>query len=168
MQQWRHPVSIVTKGALVLRDLDVLTDLAKGQLASVTISLTTLDNSLKTTLEPRAAGPAARLRCMRELSAAGVPVGVLMAPVIPGLNDDEIEAIAQASAAAGARRIGYVLLRLPFEVKDLFREWLDTHQPERAGRVMKLLRGHARRSRLRRTVGTASRTGDGTAGGAGC
>jgi len=87
-----------------------------------------------------AAGPAARLRCVRELSAAGIPVSVLMAPVIPGINDEEIEAIAAASAQAGARSIGYVLLRLPYEVKDLFREWLDTHAPEKAGRVMKLIR----------------------------
>jgi len=104
------------------------------------MSITTLDNQLKTTLEPRAAGPAARLKCVRELTAAGVPVGVLVAPVIPGLNDDEIETIAAASAAAGARNMGYVLLRLPFEVKDLFREWLDTHVPDKAGRVMTLVR----------------------------
>jgi DNA repair photolyase len=138
--EWRHPVSIVTKGALILRDVDLLAELATLSLVSVKISLTTLDNSLKTTLEPRAAGPAARLRCIRELTSAGIPVGVLMAPVIPGLNDTEIEDIAAASAAAGARSIGYVLLRLPYEVKDLFKEWLDTHAPERAGRVMQLLR----------------------------
>jgi len=137
---WRHPVSIVTKGALVLRDIDLLRDMAALDLASVTLSITTLDNGLKTSLEPRAAGPAARLRCVRELSAAGIPVSVLMAPVIPGINDEEIEAIAAASAQAGARSIGYVLLRLPYEVKDLFREWLDTHAPEKAGRVMKLIR----------------------------
>ena len=137
---WRHPVSIVTKGALVMRDIDLLRDLATLGLASVTISLTTLDNKLKTTLEPRAAGPAARLRCIRELSAAGIPVGVLMAPVIPGLNDDEIEDIAAASAEAGARSIGYVLLRLPYEVKDLFKEWLETHAPEKAQRVTSLIR----------------------------
>ncbi len=138
--EWRHPVAIVTKGALVLRDLDLLRDLATHGLASVTVSLTTLDNQLKATLEPRAAGPAARLRCIRELSAAGIPVGVLMAPVIPGLNDEEIENIAAASAAAGARSIGYVLLRLPYEVKDLFREWLETHAPEKSARVMGLIR----------------------------
>jgi len=138
--EWRHPVSIVTKGTLILRDVDLLAELATLSLVSVKISLTTLDNSLKTTLEPRAAGPAARLRCIRELTSAGIPVGVLMAPVIPGLNDTEIEDIAAASAAAGARSIGYVLLRLPYEVKDLFKEWLDTHAPERAGRVMQLLR----------------------------
>jgi len=138
--EWRHPVSIVTKGALILRDLDLLREFAAHGLASVWMSITTLDNQLKTTLEPRAAGPAARLKCVRELAAVGVPVGVLVAPVIPGLNDDEIETIAAACAAAGARNIGYVLLRLPFEVKDLFREWLDTHVPEKAGRVMALLR----------------------------
>jgi DNA repair photolyase len=140
MHDWRHPVTIVTKGALVLRDLDILTAMAAQGLAQVTVSITTLDNHLKTTLEPRAAGPTARLRCVRELSAAGVPVGVLMAPVIPGINDDEIEAVAAAVAQAGARRLGYVLLRLPYELKDLFREWLDAHAPEKAGRVMRLLR----------------------------
>ena len=138
--EWRHPVSIVTKGALILRDVDLLAELAALGLVSVAISLTTLDNTLKTTLEPRAAGPAARLRCIRELASAGIPVGVMMAPVIPGLNDTEIEDIAAASADAGARSIGYVLLRLPYEVKDLFKEWLDIHAPERAGRVMQLLR----------------------------
>ena len=115
---WRHPVAIVTKGALVLRDIDLLAELAAHGLTSVGISLTTLDNKLKTTLEPSAAGPAARLRCMRELTAAGIPVGVLMAPVIPGINDHEIEDIAAAAAEAGARSITYVLLRLPYEVKD--------------------------------------------------
>jgi DNA repair photolyase len=138
--EWRHPVSVVTKGALILRDLDLLREFAKDDLVSVWLSITSLDNRLKTTLEPRAAGPAARLKCVRELSKAGVPVGVLMAPVIPGLNDDEIETVVAASAAAGARNMGYVLLRLPFEVKDLFKEWLDTHVPEKAGRVMKLVR----------------------------
>ncbi len=137
---WKHPVAIVTKGALVLRDIDLLAELATQGLASVGISLTTLDNKLKTTLEPRAAGPAARLRCVRELTAAGVPCGILMAPVIPGINDHEIEDIAEAAAAAGARSITYVLLRLPYEVKDLFKEWLETHAPDRAGRVMGLLR----------------------------
>ena len=138
--EWRHPVSIVTKGALVLRDIDLLAELAGHGLAAVMISLTTLDNRLKATLEPRAAGPTARLRCIRELRAAGVPVGVLMAPVVPALNDAEIEAIAEAAAGAGASSIGYVLLRLPHEVRDLFLEWLNAHCPERAGRVMKLLR----------------------------
>jgi len=140
LAEWRHPVTIVTKGALVLRDLDILQPMAAQGLAQVTVSITTLDNRLKTTLEPRAAGPAARLRCVRELKAAGVPVSVLMAPVIPGLNDDEIEDVAAAVADAGARSLGYVLLRLPYELKDLFREWLDAHVPDKAGRVMKLLR----------------------------
>lgn len=140
LRDWRHPVSIVTKGALVLRDLDLLSEMAAQGLASVTMSITSLDNTLKTSLEPRAAAPAARLRCVRELSAAGIPVSVLMAPVIPGVNDDEIEAVAAASAEAGARSLGYVVLRLPYEVKDLFREWLDTHVPEKAARVMSIIR----------------------------
>jgi DNA repair photolyase len=138
--EWRHPVSIVTKGALILRDIDLLAALAKQGLASVMISVTTLDNRLKATLEPRTAGPAARLRCIRELASAGVPVGVLMAPVIPALNDAEIESIVAAAADAGAGSIGYVLLRLPHEVRDLFVEWLQAHQPQRAARVMNLLR----------------------------
>ncbi len=137
---WRHPVSIVTKGALILRDIDLLGELAAAGLASVMISVTTLDNGLKTTLEPRTAGPAARIKCIRELSAAGIPVGVLMAPVIPGLNDAEIEAICAASAAAGAQSINYVALRLPYDVKELFKQWLDTHVPDKAARVMALVR----------------------------
>jgi DNA repair photolyase len=159
--EWRHPVSIVTKGALILRDLDLLAALAEQGLASVMISVTTLDGRLKATLEPRSAGPAARLRCVRELNAAGVPVGVLMAPVIPALNDAEIEAIAEAAAAAGASSIGYVLLRLPHEVRDLFVEWLNVHQPQRAGRVMKLLR-EMRGGRDYDSTWGARQTGTGT------
>jgi len=132
----RHPVSIVTKGQLVLRDLDLLAALAEQGLAKVAVSLTTMDNALKGTLEPRAAGPSARLRMIRELSAAGVPTGVMVAPVIPFLNDHELEAMVAAAAEAGAREAGYVLLRLPLEVKGLFEDWLDTHYPLKARRVM--------------------------------
>ncbi len=135
-----HPVSIVTKGQLILRDLDLLGELARRGLVSVAVSLTTLDNELKARLEPRAAGPAARLRVLRELSSAGVPTGVMVAPVIPFLNDHEIEAMVQAAAEAGARSANYILLRLPLEVKDLFEEWLNVHYPLRAERVMNAIR----------------------------
>ncbi len=135
----RHPVTVVTKGALVLRDLDLLTDLARDGLASVAVSVTSLDVELKRTLEPRAASPAARLRAVKELNAAGVPTGVLVAPVIPALNDHEMEAILEAAAAAGAPWAGYVLLRLPYEIKDLFREWLAEHYPQRAAHVMSVI-----------------------------
>ncbi|HEU4616498.1 MAG TPA: PA0069 family radical SAM protein [Gammaproteobacteria bacterium] len=137
----RHPVSVITKSALVLRDLDLLADLARDGLAGVAISLTTLSAETKRTLEPRAASPQARLRAVRELNEAGVPTGIMVAPVIPAITDHELEAILEAAASAGARWAGYVLLRLPYEVKDLFREWLDAHFPERASHVMSLVRG---------------------------
>ncbi|MDE0444503.1 MAG: PA0069 family radical SAM protein [Gammaproteobacteria bacterium] len=136
----RHPVSIVTKGALILRDLDILRELAGLSLVSVGISITTLDNELKTKLEPRTASPGARLRVVRELKAADVPVGVMLAPVIPFINDHEIETIVARSAEAGAEFIGYVMLRLPFEVKDLFVEWLQEHYPFKAEHVMSRVR----------------------------
>jgi DNA repair photolyase len=136
----RHPVTVVTKSALVLRDLDLLTQLAQQGLASVALSVTTLDAELKRRLEPRAASPLARLRTLRELSAAGVPCGVLVAPVIPALTDHELEGILAAAAEAGVRWAGYVLLRLPYEIKDLFTEWLAQHYPERAEHVMSLIR----------------------------
>ena len=132
----RHPVMLVTKGGLIERDLDLLADLARDGLARVTLSLPTLDAPLKRILEPRAASAGARLRLMRQLKDAGVPVGVLVAPVIPVLTDHEIERVLEASAAAGASSAGYVMLRLPHEVKTLFREWLDAHFPDSAGHVM--------------------------------
>ncbi len=135
----RHPVTVITKGALVLRDLDLLSDLARDGLAGVAVSVTSLDVELKRTLEPRAASPAARLRAVKELNAAGVPAGVLVAPVIPALTDHELEAILEAAAAAGAPWAGYVLLRLPYEIKDLFREWLAEHYPQRAAHVMSVI-----------------------------
>ena len=137
---YRHPVTIVTKGSLILRDLDVLRELAAQNLASVAVSVTTLDNSLKTKLEPRTASPAARLRMVRELHGAGVPVGVMMAPVIPAINDSEIEAVVAQAAEAGASFVGYVMLRLPYEVKDLFVEWLAEHYPLKAEHVMNRVR----------------------------
>ena len=136
----RHPVTVLTKSALVLRDLDLLTELAGQGLASVGISVTTQDNELKRTLEPRAASPAARLRALKALSEAGVPTGVMVAPVIPALTDHELEGILAAAAEAGVRWAGYVLLRLPYEIKDLFAEWLAEHYPQRAEHVMSLIR----------------------------
>jgi DNA repair photolyase len=136
----RHPVSIISKSALVLRDLDLLTDLARDGLVSVAISITTLSAATKRSLEPRTASPQARLRVVRELNAAGVPTGVMVAPVIPAITDHEMEAILEAAAAAGARSAGYVLLRLPHEIKDLFRDWLTEHFPDRAAHVMSLIR----------------------------
>ncbi len=136
----RHPVSIITKSALILRDLDVLKDLARDGLAGVAVSVTTLDADLKRVMEPRAASPHARLRTRATLSAAGIPTSVMAAPMIPALNDHELEAILEAAAGAGARWAGYVLLRLPYEIKDLFREWLAEHYPDRAAHVMSLIR----------------------------
>ena len=135
----RHPVSIVTKSTLIVRDLDLLVDLARDGLVSVTLSITSLDDDIKRTLEPRAASPRARLRVVEQLSQAGVPVGVLVAPVIPAITDHEMENILDAARRAGASRAGYVLLRLPHEVKTLFREWLAAHYPDRAKHVMSLI-----------------------------
>ena len=136
----RHPVTVITKGALVLRDLDLLGALARDNLVRVGISITTLDEQLKRTMEPQAASPAARLRVVRELTAAGVPTGVLVAPVIPALTDHEMEQIVYAAAQAGAGWASYILLRLPYEVNGLFREWLQTHYPDRAPHVLSLIR----------------------------
>ncbi|MFO1409329.1 MAG: PA0069 family radical SAM protein [Steroidobacteraceae bacterium] len=135
-----HPCTIVTKGVLVLRDLDLLAALARQRLVRVFLSITTLDAELKRTLEPRAAAPEARLRTLRELHAAGVPVGVLVAPVIPAVNDAEIERIVELAAAAGASSAACMPLRLPHEVAGLFRDWLQAHLPERAAHVMSLVR----------------------------
>jgi DNA repair photolyase len=135
----RHPVSIVTKGALVVRDIDILVDLARDNLVGVTVSITSLDAEMKRTLEPRAASPLARFRAVQQLSQAGVPVGILVAPVIPALTDHEMEHIMEAAVERGARWAGYVMLRLPHEVKDLFREWLSEHYPQRASHVMSLI-----------------------------
>lgn len=139
LQRCQHPVSIVTKGSLIERDLDVLAEMASKNLVSVALSITTLRNELKRTLEPRAASPAARLRVVKSLSEAGVPVTVMVAPVIPLLTDYELEHILEAAFTAGARRAGYLLVRLPFEVKQLFRDWLNAHEPLKAQHVMSLL-----------------------------
>ena len=136
----RHPVSIVTKSQLILRDADVLAELAGLGLVNVMVSVTTLSNELKVKLEPRTASPAARLRTIERLHGRGVPVGAMAAPMIPFINDGELEAIVARAAAAGARAVRYVLLRLPLEVKDLFEAWLAEHYPLRAERVMSAVR----------------------------
>jgi DNA repair photolyase len=135
-----HPVGIVTKSALVLRDLDILTRMAKRDLVKVAISVTTLDPKLARVMEPRAATPPRRLGALRELVKAGVPASALVAPVIPAINDAEIERILEAIAETGVRNAGYVLLRLPLELKDLFREWLIENFPDRYRHVINLIR----------------------------
>ncbi|BCJ90177.1 radical SAM protein [Terrihabitans soli] len=136
----KHPVGIVTKSALVQRDIDILAPMAADNLARVAISITTLDPKLARTLEPRAPTPPKRLETIKALTDAGIPVTVMMAPVIPALNDEEIERVLDAAKAAGATGAGYVLLRLPYEIKDLFQEWLREHRPERANHVMSLVK----------------------------
>ena len=135
-----HPVGIVTKSALVMRDIDVLSRMASKGLARVALSVTTLDRKLARTMEPRAATPERRLEAIRALSDAGIPVSVMVAPVIPGLNDHEIERILDSVKAAGADAAGYVMLRLPIEVSPLFRDWLLRHYPDRYRHVMSLVR----------------------------
>ncbi|MFY2644198.1 PA0069 family radical SAM protein [Achromobacter insuavis] len=136
MLETRHPVTIVTKNALVARDLDLLAALAEHKLVVVYMSITTLDADMARTLEPRAAAPWRRLEAVRNLTAAGVPVGVLVAPVIPFINDDSMEHILQESKAAGAHYASYTVIRLPWEVKTLFEDWLNAHFPDRAQRVL--------------------------------
>ncbi|MFP5505192.1 MAG: PA0069 family radical SAM protein [Gammaproteobacteria bacterium] len=140
LREHAHPVTLVTKAALIERDLDLLAELARDDLVQVMVSITTLDRDLARTLEPRAAAPQRRLETLRRLSAAGVPAGVLVAPLIPVLTDAELETILSEARRAGARAAGYVLLRLPHEVKDLFRDWLARHAPLKAEHVMRRLR----------------------------
>ena len=140
LDRYNHPVSIVTKSAGVLRDLDILTSLAGRKLVRVFLSVTTLDPALARVMEPRAATPARRLQTIAELTRAGVPAGVLAAPMIPGLNDAELEKVLEASSRAGARHGGYVLLRLPHELRQLFEAWIGEHFPDRAKHVLNLIR----------------------------
>jgi DNA repair photolyase len=139
LERARHPVGIVTKSAGIVRDIDILSRMAAEGLAKVAISVTTLDRMLARAMEPRAATPPKRLEAIGKLAAAGIPTTVMVAPIVPALNDPEIEAILEAAHAAGAREAGYVLLRLPLELKILFREWLATEFPDRADRVLHLL-----------------------------
>jgi DNA repair photolyase len=135
-----HPVGIVTKSALVTRDIDILADMAKKNLAKVALSITTLDPKLARAMEPRAATPSKRLETVRALSEAGIPTAVMVAPIVPAINDSEIERILDAAKAAGAESAGYVMLRMPFEIKDLFREWLREHFPAKEKHVISLVR----------------------------
>jgi DNA repair photolyase len=140
MLEARQAVGVITKNVLVLRDADVLGQLGRERLAHVYLSITTLDAQLARQLEPRTASPQAKLRAIRELSAAGVPVGVMTAPIIPGLNDQEIPSILAAAKEAGAASAGYVLLRLPFAVRPIFEDWVTSHYPEKADRILALIR----------------------------
>ena len=140
LARFNHPVGIVTKNALVTRDIDILGPMAERGLAKVAISITTLDRKLARSMEPRASTPEKRLEAIRKLTEAGIPVSVLVAPVIPAINDHEIEQILAAAKAAGAREAGYVLLRLPLEVRDIFSQWLVTNHPDKARHVLSLVR----------------------------
>src|SRR5690349_5612596 len=136
----RHPIFIITKNALVTRDIDVLSELARHRCIAVHVSVTTLDTELGGVMEPRASRPAARLRAIEQLAGAGVPVGVMVAPVIPGLTDHEMPAILEAVAGAGATSAGYVPLRLPFALKELFDNWLQRHFPDRRNKILNRIR----------------------------
>ncbi len=140
MQRFKQPFSIITKSVLIARDADILGDMGRQGLASAFVSITTLDRKLARAMEPRASTPAKRLEAISRLAEAGCPVGVGFAPVIPGLNDHELEAVLEAAQKAGATSAMYVTLRLPLEIKDLFREWLADARPDRAARVMSLIR----------------------------
>lgn len=139
LHECRHPVTITTKSALVERDVEILAEMARGRLAQVQISITTLNGRLARALEPRAAAPGRRLETIQRLSEAGIPVTVLMAPIIPALTDAEIERLLAQAARAGASHAGYVMLRLPLELEELFREWLEAHVPQRARHVLSRL-----------------------------
>jgi DNA repair photolyase len=140
MQRWRHPTALITKSQLVIRDLDILGPMAERGLAKAAISVTTLERRIARVMEPRAAAPHRRIEAIRALAEAGVPATVMVAPIIPGINDSEIEAILEEAARAGATGAGYVVLRLPLEIKDLFRDWLQRYFPDRATRVMNIVR----------------------------
>ncbi|MBV9015979.1 MAG: PA0069 family radical SAM protein [Alphaproteobacteria bacterium] len=139
LREFHHPVTIVTKGALVQRDIDILSDMARENLAVVTVSVTTLDRDLARVMEPRAATPERRIETIAALASAGIPAGVLSAPMIPALNDREMEAILARAREAGASVAGYTLLRLPLELKALFKEWLETHAPQKSAHVVSLV-----------------------------
>ena len=140
LQRFNHPLGITAKSDLVLRDLDILAPMAAKGLAAVAVSVTTLNGTLARTLEPRCPRPSKRLEAIRQLSDAGVPVSVMVAPLIPGLNDHEMEDILAAAMDAGAVAAEYILLRLPLEIHALFEEWLQAHVPDRAAKVMTLIR----------------------------
>lgn len=140
LADFRNPVSVITKNHLITRDVDLLSELASDGAASANVSVTTLDSGLHRVMEPRTSTPARRLEAIERLAAAGVPVGVMVAPVIPGLTDHELPSILTAAAEAGATRAGFIILRLPHGVKELFAEWIETHFPERASKVLGRIR----------------------------
>jgi DNA repair photolyase len=140
LAQCDHPLTIVTKSALIERDIDLLAPMARKNLVKAFVSITTLDHRLARTLEPRAASPSRRVDTLRALAAAGIPCGVMVAPLIPALTDSSLEAVLEAGAAAGASMAGWILLRLPNEVRPLFKEWLAAHQPRRAEHVISIIR----------------------------
>jgi len=136
----QHPFNIITKSSLIERDIDLIAGATSRQQASIAVSITTLDRSLARHMEPRAAAPQRRLEIIRQLSAAGIPVAVMVAPLIPALTDSELETILEQAREAGAQHAGYVLLRLPHELKEMFQDWLTTHEPLKAGHVLNLIR----------------------------
>ena len=137
--RYKHPVNIITKSHLISRDLDLLSELAEDGLCSVAMSIPTLDPGLKRIMEPRIPSAASRLKALKQLTSKGIPVSVLVAPVIPAINDHEIEAILEVAATAGAKQARYIFLRLPHELKELFSDWLQTHFPDRAEHVVSLI-----------------------------
>ncbi len=159
LERFNHPVCIVTKSALVLRDLDILARMAANNLVRVYISITTLDPTLALAMEPRAASPARRLAVIASLAQAGIPAGVLASPMIPGLNDAEVEQILAQAAAAGATSAGSLLLRLPHEIGQLFTDWLNQHMPDRAGHILGLIR-QSRIGRLNDSTSTGGPQAD--------
>jgi DNA repair photolyase len=159
--KFRNPIGILTKNRLVTRDIDLLSGLARHQAAAVNLSVTTLDAKLQRILEPRTSPPAARLDAMKQLRAAGIPTGVMVAPVIPGITDHEIPAIVEACAKAGAQFAGYVLLRLPWAVAPLFERWLDEHFPERKAKVLARIRHTRGGERLYDSRWRKRQTGEG-------
>ena len=140
LRDFKHPVGIVTKGTLIERDLDILRDMASEELVKVGVSVTSLDLRVSRLMEPRAPSPDRRLRMIERLSSEGIPVRLMVSPVVPGLTDHEVERIIGAGAAAGAKAVSWIMLRLPLEVSELFQEWLATHFPDRAHKVMSLIR----------------------------
>jgi len=140
LNEFRNPLGIVTKGFLVTRDIDLLSEMAKLNLAAVFVSITSLRSEIATKMEPRASSPARRLEAIAKLSRAGIPVGVMVAPIVPGLTDHEIPSILKAAADAGAITCGYTLIRLPFAVKDIFAEWLTNHFPDRKDKILNRIR----------------------------
>ena len=157
LDRTNHPVGIVTKSALVTRDIDILARMADRQLAKVAVSVTTLDLSLARKMEPRAASPTKRLDTIRRLAEAGIPVTVLVAPIIPAINEHEIEGVLKAAYAAGASEAGYVLLRLPHDLKELMRDWLAEHYPDKLNHVFSRPPGEPRRQGLRFGMGRRGR-----------